>query len=306
MILHRIEELSQLTGPVHLAIGVFDGVHRGHQKVIANAVAGAHTTGGTSVVVTFDPHPARVLRPDRAPRLITSTSHKVAILQSLGIDHILLIPFDQEFADIHPAQFIEELASACRPLHSISVGRQWCFGNNRAGNLSLLDKLGSQFGFAVTGIPEVEIDGKPLSSTLIRSAIETGQLETAHHYLGRPFTLLGTVEHGLQIGRTLGFPTANLRCHNEQFPPNGVYLVTANLEAELFSGIINIGTRPTLDIAIHHRLLELHIFDFNRDIYGKDIEIELKTFLRPEIRFNGLEALKEQIKKDIAAARHLL
>lgn len=305
MLLHSIEELAGIPGPVHLAIGVFDGVHLGHQAVIGQAVRDAAADGGTPVVVTFDPHPARVLRPDAAPRLLTSTGHKVQILQSIGVQQILLVRFDQEFASTPPHDFVERLARGCKPLRSISVGRQWAFGKNRAGNLELLSQLGETLGYRVDGVPDVQIDGIPVSSTLIRAAIQEGRLHDAERYLGRQFTILGTVGHGKGLGRELGFPTANLSAHNEQFPPNGVYAVTARIDDALLKGVVNIGVRPTVETNAA-RLLELHVFDYASDLYGRDVEVAFVKYLRGEKRFESLDALKAQIASDVVQARNLL
>lgn len=304
MLLHAIEELAGIPGPVHLAIGVFDGVHLGHQAVIGQAVRDAAADGGTPVVVTFDPHPARLLRPDAAPRLLTSTGHKVQILESMGIRRILMVRFDREFAATPPQEFVQRLASACKPLRSISVGRQWAFGKNRAGNLELLAQLGDTLGYRVSGVPDVQLDGVAISSTLIRAAIQEGRLHDAERYLGRQFTILGTVEQGKGLGRELGFPTANLSAHNEQFPPDGVYAVTAKIDGSLLKGVVNIGVRPTVETNAA-RLLELHVFDYAADLYGRDVEVTFVKYLRGEKRFENLDALKTQIAADVAQAKNL-
>ncbi len=302
--IHRsIAELATVRGPIVLAIGVFDGVHLGHRAVIQRALADARQMGGTAIVVTFDPHPIKVLRPEQAPRLLSSTPHKIRLIHELGAHCLLIIPFDQTFAALPPEQFIRELARACQPLREICVGHQWSFGKGRAGNLELLEKLGAQLGFEEVGVEAVQIDGQIVSSTLIRQAIETGDLATATKLLGRPFTLLGTVVKGDQLGRTLGFPTANLTAHNEQFPPNGVYAVTVGRGDQQHAGVVNIGVRPTIAHATGERVLEVHLLDFDGDLYGEDLELTFHQFLRPEIKFANLEALREQIVCDIAAAR---
>jgi riboflavin kinase/FMN adenylyltransferase len=195
-VLRSIPELAQIPGPIVLAIGVFDGVHLGHRAVIERALADAQLTGGTAVVVTFDPHPIRVLRPEQAPRLLTSTQHKLQLIRALGVQHLLIIPFDAAFAATPPEQFIRELAAAAQPLHEICVGHQWSFGKGRAGNLQLLDRLGDELGFEEVGVPAVEIRGEIVSSTQIRRAVEAGALDRAAELLGREFTILGTVVKG--------------------------------------------------------------------------------------------------------------
>ena len=303
---HSIAELSAVPGPVCLAIGVFDGVHLGHQAVIGRALADAQAMGGTAVVVTFNPHPLRVMRPQQAPRLLTSTRHKAQLIERLGISELLVLPFTPEFAAMPPEDFVLALHAACHPLREICVGHTWSFGKNRAGNLELLKKLGDQLGFDEVGLPAVEIDGEVVSSTSIRAAVEAGDLARAARLLGRDFTILGTVVHGDHLGRTIGFPTANLSAHNEQFPPNGVYAVKAVYEGRALPGVVNIGVRPTIAHASGERVLELHLFDFTADIYGQDVEVVFRRFLRPEQKFANLDALKAQIARDVADARRAL
>jgi riboflavin kinase/FMN adenylyltransferase len=305
-ILRSVSELSTL-GPAYLAIGVFDGIHLGHQAVIRRAVEDSRREPeGAAVVVTFDPHPLRVLRPDSAPRLLTSTRHKEQIIAALDVERLLLLPFDAGFAATPPEEFIAALAAAARPLRQICVGFGWSFGRGRAGNLDLLTRLGEQWRFAVVGLPAVTVDGQVASSTLIRTAIENGDLDAAARFLGREFTILGTVVEGRQLGRQLGYPTANLAAHNEQFPPNGVYAVEALWNGGNYPGVVNLGFRPTVAQPGGERLLELHLFDFDRQIYGEDVEVKFRAFLRPERKFAGLEELRAQIERDARRARALL
>jgi riboflavin kinase/FMN adenylyltransferase len=302
-VIHAVPELAAIPGPLFLAIGVFDGVHLGHQAVILRALEAARRDGGPAVVVTFDPHPVRVLRPSQAPRLLTSTAHKLRLIRDLGVAHQLVIHFDQAFAATEPGDFIRALAAAGRPLREICVGFEWSFGKGRAGNLALLEQLGAQLGFAEVGVPAVEIDGEIVSSTRIRKSVEAGELDQAARLLGRPYTILGTVVAGDRLGRTIGFPTANLSAHNEQYPPNGVYAVEVQRGAETLRGVVNIGVRPTIANASGERVLEAHLFDFDQDIYGEDLEITFRKFLRPEQKFAGLDALRAQIARDVEAAR---
>jgi riboflavin kinase/FMN adenylyltransferase len=305
-LLTHTAELRTLPSPIHLAIGVFDGIHLGHQAVIAAAVQGAKESGGSAVILTFHPHPIRVLRPASAPRLLTSTQHKARLVRALDVAAMLVQEFTPAFAQTPPEIFIQELVEAARPLAQICVGESWSFGVNRAGNLSLLKKLAKKFGFALTGVPAVKVAGQAVSSTVIRAAVEQGDLAMAAKLLGRPFTVLGTVSEGNRLGRQLGFPTANLRAHNEQFPPNGVYAAKAWHNEEEFGGIVNIGVRPTLEQQAGERLLELHLFDFNRQIYGEDVEVEFLAFIRPEQRFEGLTDLVRQIERDVLEAKRIL
>ena len=304
-VLRSIPELSQLPGPLFTAIGVFDGVHLGHQAVISTSAQHAREAGGTPVVVTFDPHPAKVLRPEEAPRLLTATQHKIALIRDLGVEHLLVVPFDREFAATAPQEFVHQLVAHAKPLREICVGHEWSFGKNRAGNLSLLKKLGSEHGFDVVGIKPVAVNGTVVSSTAIRAAVERGDLGQAAEMLGREYTILGTVKHGAHLGRTLGFPTANLSAHSEQFPPNGVYAAEAKLDGAMWRGVVNLGYRPTVSGGKLQRLLELHLFDLERDIYGEDVEVRFTRYLRPEQKFESLEALAAQIGRDVEQARSL-
>jgi riboflavin kinase/FMN adenylyltransferase len=304
-ILRSIPELEQLRGPVFLAIGVFDGVHRGHQAVISTSADHAHAANGTPVVVTFDPHPEKVLRPQAAPHLLSATQHKIDLIRALGVDHLLIISFDKQFATTEPEDFVQKLVTHSKPLREICVGHEWSFGKNRRGNLELLKMLGAKFNFDVVGISPVKINGAVVSSTAIRQAIEKGDLAKAAEMLGREYTILGTVTRGDNLGKKIGFPTANLSAHSEQFPPNGVYAAEARIDGELHRGVINLGTRPTVSSGKSERVLEIHLFDFNRDIYGHDVEVRFLKFLRPEKKFENLDALVQQIRQDVEQARQL-
>lgn len=302
-ILRSFPELGALRGPLFTAIGVFDGVHLGHQAVISTSARHAEEAGGTPVVVTFDPHPAKILRPDKAPRLLTATQHKIALIRDLGVEHLLVVPFDRAFAATSPEDFVSELVTHAKPLREICVGHEWSFGKNRAGNLALLQELGRQHGFDVVGIKPVAVNGTVVSSTAIRKAVETGDLAKAAEMLGREYTILGTVKRGAQLGRELGFPTANLSAHSEQFPPNGVYAAEAKVEGAMMRGIVNLGYRPTVSGADPERLLELHLFGLDREIYGEDVEVRFTLFLRPEKKFASLDALAAQIARDVEDAK---
>lgn len=304
-ILHAIEQLQGLRGPLFLAIGVFDGVHRGHQAVISTSAEHAHSAAGTPVVVTFDPHPGKVLRPESAPHLLTATEHKVALIRALGVAHLLVIPFTREFATTSPEEFVARLVENSKPLREICVGHEWSFGKGRAGNLELLQKLGRRFDFDVVGIPPVRVKGDVVSSTTIRQAVETGNLVKAAEMLGRAYAILGTVVHGEAVGNKIGFPTANLSAHSEQFPPNGVYFAEAWMEKVRYHGVINLGVRPTVARGQPQRTLEIHLLDFDRDIYGQDMEVRFLHYLRPERKFENVEALKAQIAADVSQARVL-
>ena len=303
--LRSISELSKLPGPIFLAIGVFDGVHLGHQAVISTSTQHARAANGTPVVVTFDPHPEKILRPAAAPHLLTATRHKIGLIRNLGVGQLLIITFDKQFAATEPEDFAQQLAKHSKPLREICVGHEWSFGKNRRGNLELLKKLGAQSGFDVVGIPPVTVNGELVSSTTIRRAVEGGDLAKAAAMLGREYTVLGTVVRGDDLGRKIGFPTANLSAHNEQFPPNGVYLAEAILDGVVYRGVINLGYRPTVSRGKSERTLEIHLLDFERKIYGKDLEVRFMRYLRPEKKFESVEALARQIDLDVKQAREL-
>ena len=300
-----ISELSKLRGPLFLAIGVFDGVHLGHQAVISTSAQHARAANGTPVVVTFDPHPEKVLRPKTAPHLLTATPHKIALIRDLGVAHLLIITFDKQFAATEPEEFVHELVEHSKSLREICVGHEWSFGKNRRGNLKLLNQFGARFDFGVVGIPPVTVNGELVSSTTIRKAVETGDLAKAAQMLGREYTVLGTVVSGDNRGKKIGFPTANLSAHNEQFPPNGVYFAEAKLKGVVYPGVVNLGYRPTVDTGKSERILEIHLFDFDQDIYGKDLEVRFIRYLRPEKKFESVEALVRQIGLDVKQARKL-
>jgi len=305
-LLTSIESLSSVPGPVHLAIGFFDGVHAGHQEVINHARRAAAETGGAAVAATFDPHPLKFLRPDKAPRLLTSTRHKALIMERLGISHLLVITFDGEMAALEPDEFISRIAAACRPLASITVGKSWAFGRGRTGTLTTLRTLGERFGFTAHGIAPVTYGSEPVSSTRIRTFVERGDFAEAASLLARDYSILGTVIEGRKLGRKLGFPTANLALEAEQLPPIGVYAVRALVRDRLLPGVANLGLRPTVDDAGTTRHFEVHLFDFTGDLYGETMEVRFVQRLREELRFENLEQLKAQIERDSARARAVL
>lgn len=305
-ILRSISELAHLPGPLFLAIGVFDGVHRGHQAVISTSAEHARSANGTPVVVTFDPHPMKILRPTEAPHLLTATQHKIKLIRNLGVQHLLVIKFDKAFAATAPEDFVQQLVTHSKPLREICVGHEWSFGKGRRGNLPLLRTLGTQFDFDVVGIPAVKLgNGELVSSTAIRHAIEAGDLVKAAAMLGRDYTILGTVVRGENLGKKIGFPTANLSAHSEQFPPNGVYFAQAKLNETIYPGVVNLGYRPTVSSDKAERVLEIYLLDFHHDIYGKDVEVRFVCYLRQEQKFENLDALVRQIELDVQQARKL-
>lgn len=301
-ILRSIDALAAVPGPLALAVGVFDGIHLGHQEVIRAAQEHATQHHGTAVVVTFDPHPAHVLRPGSAPKLLCGLRHQQQLLAQLGIHSLLACPFTTETAKTPARDFITQLAQAARPLGCISVGYTWSFGHQREGDIHLLMEMGQQHDFAVYGVPPLKIGGEVVSSTRIREAIASGQFDQAAQLLGREYAVFGKVVEGRQLGRQLGFPTANVEVENEQLPPLGVYAVEARIADDWLPAIANLGRRPTVSENADPAL-EVHLLDWSGDLYGQDLEVRFTRFLRPEMKFSGLEELKGQIGRDIAAAR---
>jgi len=301
--------LEELTGHSHqacLAIGVFDGVHLGHQRVIGQARDDARKSGGASIVLTFDPHPMHVLQPDKALQLLTSTEHKLTLIAKLGVDACLVLTFDRAFSLTPAEQFIDSVARHANQLQEICVGTRFRFGHKRAGDVRLIDALAPKYGFVAREIKPVILDNEMISSTAIRQYAVGGRLDRAAAMLGRPFSVLGTVEAGDHRGRELGFPTANLNPHNEVLPPDGVYVVRAVIDGETYGGVLNIGVRPTFPDRPPQRILEVHILDFDRAIYGRDVEVLFLQKLRDEKRFDTPDALQAQIGADIQAARRVL
>jgi riboflavin kinase/FMN adenylyltransferase len=305
--IQRIQDLAHFPAPHHLAIGVFDGLHLGHQTVWAQAALHARESGGTAILVSFDPHPRAVLSPGNAPPILTHTHHKLRIAARLGIEAVLIVPFDRDFANRPGDSFVADLHRHSPGLAEICVGRDWQFGHNRSGNFTRLEELGRHYGFAATGLDPLVIDGSPVSSTRIRELVGAGDLGAAKRLLGRDYSVLGTVVAGEQLGRKIGFPTANLAVENEQLPPGGVYAVRAALkEGELLPGVANLGRRPTVSSSGESRL-EVHLLDHSSaDFYGEIMEVWFFQHLRPEQKFAGLDALQAQIREDALAARRAL
>ncbi len=303
-IFHDSAELKVLDGIVHLALGVFDGVHVGHQAVIQLAVDAAKLTGGQVGVFTFEPHPVRVLSPDRAPRrILASIEHKANLLSAMGVDFLCVQEFTKDFAAVEARDFIGNLVSSCVDLKSIAVGEDWIFGKARRGNVTLLREWGALMGFSVYAAVPVMVDGERVSSTRVRQAVRDGNLEAIREMLGRSYDVLGTVIEGKKLARQLGFPTANVVVHNEQLPPDGVWVLKVRFRGSEWNGIGNLGRRPTVEQEGARRLLEIHVFDFQGDLYGEIIEAEFVSYIRKEMKFSSIDELKLQIESDVLVAR---
>jgi riboflavin kinase/FMN adenylyltransferase len=298
-VLHDLGSLSALRGPVYLAIGIFDGVHRGHQALIGEAQADARKTGGTAVVMTFEPHPMMFFQRAEPPLRLSSPRHKELLLGRQGVTHLAVLPFDAARAGQTAEEFVEDLRVSCRPLGGIVVGADWKFGKGRGGDVDLLRRMG---GFEVDGIPSVTTGYETISSTAIRLAVARGNLAFAENALGRPYAVLGTVVPGSRRGASLGFPTANLDAAGLQLPPDGVYAVRVRMGDDEFRGIANLGVRPTFSSG-DRRVLEVHLLAFDGDLYGREMEVEFRAFLRGERKFASADELRAQIGRDIASVR---
>ena len=298
-------EFTSASRPVCLAIGVFDGVHLGHQAVLRQTVSDARQAHGNAVAITFDVHPSSVVAPARTPAQICSLNQKLRMIEALGVDAVWLIHFDRQFSQQPAEDFARGLARSFAPLHSLDVGSEFTFGCGRRGNLALLQQLGEELHFSVRGLPPVEWEGQPISSTRIRQAIRAGDLELAGHMLGRPYSFAGAVIAGDGAGRSIGFPTANLDVTALALPPIGVYAARVHLEGRAFQAVLNIGHRPTLRQPAPQLRVEAHLLDFAEDSYGRELEVAPLVRLRDERQFPSLAGLRQQIQQDIARARQL-
>lgn len=294
-----------------VTIGSFDGVHLGHRQIIQQLKAEAAAIGGESIIISFYPHPRSVIskNPDSI-KLLGTLEEKTRLLEATGIDHLVIVPFDQAFANQSAQSYISDFLVANFHPHTVIIGYDHKFGNNRMGDFQMLKSFGEELGFEVKEIPEHLLHEIVVSSTKIRQAISNSHIETANQFLGYPYFFEGRVVKGNQLGRTIGYPTANLALSDLEklVPGNGVYAVKAKIkgnthEAHL-NGMMNIGVRPTVDGI--NRVIEVNLFDFDQDIYGKAMEVSVMHFLRGEEKFNGLDALKNQLALDKELAKRLL
>jgi riboflavin kinase / FMN adenylyltransferase len=299
----ELEDLASLSGPWHLAIGVFDGIHIGHQEVIRRATDAAARDGGHSAVLTFEPNPIRVIAPHaELPPWLGTLGQTRSWLASLpGSPALLPLRFDESLARLEPGDFLDALTRA--DIRTIAAGEDWKFGHNRAGNATFLKTHAEARDYHVEIVGEVDLDGERVSSTRIRHAVRDGRLDEAATLLGRPHTVRGTVVEGRKLGRTIGFPTANIDTAGACLPPDGVWAVHFGLAGEPVdrSGVANLGIRPT--IAGRGRQLEVHVFDFTENLYGRRVDVIFREFIRPEKKFDGIDALKAQIEADARIAR---
>ena len=301
-VIRQAAELQTNGRKVCLAIGVFDGVHLGHQQIIRQTIADARQHGGIALVVTFDRHPNAIVAPDRVPPQIYPLPQKLRAIESMGAEATLLIEFNRAFSEQTGEAFIRGLSLFLGKLQCICVGADFVFGHKRSGNVALLRQLGAELGFAVHGMAAVALDGEVVSSTRIRAAILSGDFDATSQMLGRAYAISGVIMAGDQLGHKLGFPTANLDMSGMVLPPDGVYAARTTVNGVAHQAALNIGTRPTVQTGKGERRFEVHLLDFTGDLYGKELEVEFVAKLRDEMKFASLEALKAQIAADIAAA----
>jgi riboflavin kinase/FMN adenylyltransferase len=288
-----------------VALGNFDGFHKGHQAVVGRAVERARAEGRPVLVATFDPHPVRYFRPDTPPFRLTTLDQRQRLFKAAGADAMLVFGFDQALASRTAEEFVSERLLSLIGAAGVVTGEDFTFGKGRGGNVEVLKRLGALHGFSVDSVAPILTDGEPVSSSLIREALQAGDCEAAAALLTRPFAIEGVVEHGDKRGRTIGYPTANLALGNYLRPRFGIYAVRGRLpDGRVLHGAANLGVRPTFEPA--KELLEPYFFDFSGDLYGQTIEVELISFIRPEAKFDGIEALKTQMDRDCAEARRRL
>jgi riboflavin kinase/FMN adenylyltransferase len=300
---HIVTSPRRFVAPV-LTLGNFDGVHRGHQAILGRVAEVAHADGGDAVAVTFNPHPVAVLRPDRAPTLITSLRDRIGLIASTGIDVLVVQHFTPAFAALTAEEFVERFVVQRLRVSRLVVGHSVSFGQGRRGDANLLTTLGKQFGFGVEVVGPIRVDGHDVSSSVVRSAIAAGDVGLAATLLGRPHRVGGRVVRGKQRGRTIGFPTANVHVRAGMLPPDGVYAVRVRRDGVWLDGVANIGTNPTFGDT--GRTLEAYLFDFDADIYGARVDVAFIERLRGEEKFPTVEALVAQIARDAEQARALL
>lgn len=295
---HNLDEFKKPDLPV-VTSGTFDGVHIGHQKILKRLKEIAQQHGGETVVITFWPHPRMIVADDSQNlQLISTIEEKIELLHEQGIDHLIIIPFTRSFSELSSDEFIRKILVEKIGTKKLVIGYDHKFGRNREGSFEFLKINAQHYGFEVEEISREDIDETAISSSRIRKALLSGQVTAAHELLGRPYSLSGTVIKGQQLGRTIGFPTANILVKEtyKLIPANGVYVIKAHYKGDVFHGMLNIGVRPTVDGK--EKSIEANIFNFGKEIYGETLKIEFMKFLRPEIKFNGLEALVQQLNQD--------
>ncbi|TDL99984.1 MAG: riboflavin biosynthesis protein RibF [Flavobacteriaceae bacterium] len=287
---------------------MFDGVHLGHREILSAQKEIAQNIGGETALLTFDPHPRKALQKDEDLFFLSPLEEKAQKLESLGLDNLIVQPFDKAFSEITPEEFVEKVLFEKLHLHTLIIGHDHRFGKGRAGDFDLLQKYSTKLGFSLLQIEAIQKRQKVVSSSKIRTALLGGDLDFANHSLGDFYSLQGKVIEGKKIGQTLGFPTANLQMHPQKLiPKKGVYAVWVKLDGKKIKGVMNIGSNPTVSQERSNSLsVEVHLLDFSSDLYDKTLEVSLVSYLREEHKFFSLLELKEQIAKDIELAKDIL
>jgi len=284
-----------------VTVGTFDGVHKGHRVIMNTVIEKAKSRDARSVIVTFDPHPREIINPGSAGiKLLTTLEERCELLEDLGIDEMVVIPFDRDFSLLSSEEFIRDIIYEKIGVSEFVIGYDHHFGKDREGSIETVKKLGKELGFDVEVVKRQDVDEKPVSSTAIRKALsEDGNVELANEFLGRCYILNGTVIHGDKRGKKIGFPTANIKPEhpNKVIPKDGVYAVQVRYNGDFFGGMMNIGTRPTFEDD-QKRTLEVNIFDFDQDIYGKTLQVRFLKRIRDELKFSGVDELIAQLQKD--------
>ena len=281
-----------------ITIGTFDGVHQGHRKIIDSVVDEAKKINGTSILITFDPHPRKVVNPDQPLSLINTIDEKTELLARTGLDHVVIAPFTKEFSELPANDYVEDFLVKNFQPHTIIIGYDHHFGKDRAGNWKLLEEKADVFHYQLKEIPKQALDEVAISSTKIRKALLSGDVEQANRLLGYDFFFEGRVIHGDKVGRKLGYPTANLQLTGADKirPCDGVYAAYVQLKEKTYKAMMSVGNRPTLPGSDYR--VEVNLFDFDGDLYGQTLRVSVKKYLRPQEKYESLEALKQQIEKD--------
>jgi len=292
-----------------VTIGTFDGVHLGHQEVISELKRISALSGGDSVVFTFEPHPRIIIAPQEdSLRLLSTKKEKINLMEKIGIDHLVIFPFTSEFSKLSYNEFVKNILVGKMNIASLVVGYDHRFGQGRKGDFNSLELLSEDLNFKVEQLSELLVDKKVVSSTKIRLALEAGEIHKANHFLGYRYTLSGKVIEGKQLGRRIGFPTANIETLDDHklVPGDGVYAVFVQTGGKIFKGMLNIGIRPTVNYNADHKSIEVHIFDFESDIYNSEITLYFVSKIRDEQKFDGIVELHEQLVQDRILALRIL
>ena len=291
-------ENAKISRPTVLTLGVFDGLHLGHQRIMQTVVESAKMINAVPTAITFDPHPRAVLHPESAPPLLQTLDQRLAAFEFLGIQQAIVIPFNKEFAAQDAEIFLRDIIHERLQAREVFLGKGFEFGKNRSGNIELLRKISRELGFFADEVPEVRLRGTRISSSKIRQFLSEGRVNLARRMLGRPYGIEGQIIHGVQRGRTIGFPTANLRPHNRVIPRYGVYATATLINGIWRKSITNVGVRPTFENEVEPSV-ETFVLDFDGDLYGDVLRIRFLHGIRDERKFNGIDELKAQINKDL-------